>query len=87
MSDRIQRLRHPVEGFSKMNPTRESAPSDLVTAEPEQSKVLLENECTRVLEVRLKAGQVQAMHSHPDHLVYPLSAFRIKHIAADGSTS
>ena len=70
-----------------MEQTRDSATPDLVTAEPEQAKVLLENERIRVLEVRLGAGQAQAMHSHPDHLVYPLSAYRIKHIAADGSIS
>ena len=87
MSDRIQRLRHPVEGLSKMNANPDSEAPDLMTAEPEQAKVLLENERIRVLEVRLKAGQAQATHSHPDHLVYPLSAYRIKHIAADGSTS
>jgi hypothetical protein len=36
-----------------MNPTRDSAPSDLLTAEPEQAKIPLENERIRVLEVRL----------------------------------
>jgi len=70
-----------------MAPTCPSAPPDLVTAEPEQAKVLLENERIRVLEVTLGASRAQAMHSHPDHLVYSLSAYRIKHIAADGSTS
>jgi quercetin dioxygenase-like cupin family protein len=63
------------------------SPPDLVTAEPEQTRVLLENERIRVLDVRVGAGQKQRMHSHPDHLVYPLSAYRIKHIAKDGSTS
>ena len=70
-----------------MNANPDSEVPDLLAAEPEQAKVLLENERIRVLEVRLKAGQAQAMHSHPDHLVYPLSAYRIKHIAPDGSTS
>ena len=70
-----------------MNLTSDGAPPDLVAAEPEQAKVLLENERIRVLEVRLGAGKAQALHSHPDHLVYPLSAYRIKHIAANGETS
>jgi Mannose-6-phosphate isomerase len=35
-------------------------------------KVLLENDRVRVLEVRLKAGEKTAMHSHPAHLVYIL---------------
>jgi hypothetical protein len=64
-----------------------STPPDLVAAEPEQAKVLLENDRVRVLDVRVGVGRDQAMHSHPDHLVYPLSAYRVKHIAADGSTS
>jgi quercetin dioxygenase-like cupin family protein len=70
-----------VEGVDGMKPP------DLVTAEPKQAKVLLENERVRVLDVRVPAGQKQAMHSHPDHLVYSLSAYRVKHIAADGRTS
>ncbi len=60
---------------------------DIVTAEAGQVKILLENERVRVLEVRVGVGQKQAMHSHPDHLVYPLSAYQVKHIAADGYTS
>ena len=70
-----------------MKPTEQGTAPDLVTAEPEQTKVLLENERVRVLDVRVGAGQKQRTHSHPDHLVYPLSAYRIKHIAEDGSTS
>ena len=62
-------------------------PPDLVTAEPEQARILLENERVRVLDVRVPVRQKQAVHSHADHLVYPLSAYRVKHIAADGSTS
>jgi hypothetical protein len=61
-------------------------PPDLVAAEPEQAKVLLENDRVRVLDVRVGVGQKQAPHSHPDHLVYPLSAYRVKHIAADGTS-
>ena len=60
---------------------------DLVTAEPEQTTVLFENDRVRVLDVRFGAGQKQRMHSHPDHLVYPLTAYRIRHIAEDGGTA
>ena len=70
-----------------MKTAHQDNPPDLVTAEPEQTKVLLENERVRVLDVRVAAGQKQRMHSHPDHLVYPLSAYRMKHIAEDGSAS
>ena len=67
-----------------MKLTRGGTTPDLVTAEPEQAKVLLENERVRVLDVRVGVGQRQAMHSHPDHLIYALSAYRVKHTAADG---
>jgi len=67
--------------------TDRSTPPDLVIAEPRQARVLLENDRVRVLDVRVGVGQKQAMHMHPDHLVYPLSAYRVKHVAADGSTS
>ena len=70
-----------------MKPTHRDSPPDLVAAEPEQAQVLLENERVRVLDVRIGVGQKQALHSHPDHLVYPLSAYQVKHIAADGSTT
>src|SRR5687767_6081670 len=36
---------------------------------------------------RVGVGQKQAMHSHSDHPVYPLSGYRVKHIAVDGCTS
>ena len=70
-----------------MKLTRGGTTPDLVTAEPEQAKVLLENERVRVLDVRVGVGQRQAMHSHPDHLIYALSAYRVKHTAADGSAA
>src|SRR6266480_5150927 len=77
----------PCEEVSAMKGTNQGGSPDLLTVEPEQATVLLENERVRVLDVRVGAGQKQRMHSHPDHLVYPLSAYRIKHIAEDGSTS
>ena len=70
-----------------MKPIDQGLAPDLVTAEPGQAKVLLENERVRVLEVRVGVSQKQALHSHPDHLVYPLSAYRVKHIAVDGRTT
>jgi quercetin dioxygenase-like cupin family protein len=70
-----------------MKAGNQGSPPDLVTTEPEQTTVLFENDRVRVLDVRFGAGQKQRMHSHPDHLVYPLSAYRIRHIAEDGGTS
>ena len=58
---------------------------DLVAAEPGQVTVLFENKRLRVLEVRAPVGAKQAMHWHPDHIVYPLGAYRLNHIAQDGT--
>ena len=38
---------------------------DPVKTSPQYYKVLLENDQVRVLEYRLKAGEKEAMHSHP----------------------
>lgn len=42
---------------------------DAVSIAPDIYKVVLDNERVRILEVRMKAGQVSAMHSHPDTVV------------------
>lgn len=52
-----------------MKPTHRDTPPDLVTAEPEQAKVLLESERVRILDVRIGISRRQALHSHPDHFV------------------
>ena len=43
---------------------------DAVKVAPESYKVLLENDRVRVLEYRIKPGYKNAMHSHPDFLLY-----------------
>jgi quercetin dioxygenase-like cupin family protein len=49
-------------------------------------KVLLENDQVRVLEYRLKAGEKEAMHSHPAGVVYVLSGAKLKFSYPDGRT-
>jgi len=48
------------------------------------SKVIFENERVRVVELRLKPGKKEPMHSHPAHLVYVLSPTRMKMTSSDG---
>jgi len=50
-------------------------------------KVLLENDRVRVLEYQAKPGEKAAMHSHPDHLGYLLSAGKAKFTSADGKAA
>jgi hypothetical protein len=51
----------------------------------EKSKVLLDNDRVRVLELRLAPGEGEAMHSHPEYLVYVLSPATMRMTGADGS--
>ena len=52
----------------------------------ERSRVLLENDRVRVLELRLKPGEREPMHSHPEYLVYVLQPATMRMTAPDGST-
>ena len=53
---------------------------------PNTTKVLLENDRVRVLEVQQKPGEKLAMHSHPAYLVYSLSLGKAKFTSPDGKT-
>lgn len=57
---------------------------DQVKAAPESTKVLLDNERVRLLDVHLKAGGKLAKHSHPAYVGYGVSAAKIKLTTADG---
>ena len=59
---------------------------DPVKTSPQYYKVLLENDQVRVLEYRLKAGEKEAMHSHPAGVVYVLSGGKLKFSYPDGRT-
>jgi quercetin dioxygenase-like cupin family protein len=50
---------------------------DPVKTSPQYYKVLLENDQVLVLEYRLKAGEKEAMHSHPAGVVYVLSGAKL----------
>ena len=59
---------------------------DPVTTSPQYYKVLLENDQVRVLEYRLKPGEIESMHSHPAGVVYVLSGATLKFSYPDGRT-
>ena len=59
---------------------------DPVKTSPQYYKVLLENDQVLVLEYRLKAGEKEAMHSHPAGVVYVLSGAKLKFSFPDGRT-
>jgi quercetin dioxygenase-like cupin family protein len=52
----------------------------------EKSRVLLDNDRVRVLELRLPPGECEPMHSHPEYVVYVLSPATMRMTAADGNT-
>ncbi len=51
---------------------------------PAASKVRLENDRVRVMEVEMAPGEKIASHSHPDHVVYLLTDAKMKETFADG---
>ena len=59
---------------------------DLVEAAPKQTKVLVDNDKVRVLEVTIKKGDKIPMHSHPDMVVYTTKGGRVKWTLPDGKT-
>lgn len=78
--------RRILRGMNAMKTTDQDSPPNLVTGEPEQTGFAGERagSCPDVTSGR----RSEAAHAfNPDHLVYALSAYRIKHITEDGGTS
>ncbi|CAN5554954.1 hypothetical protein BH18VER2_BH18VER2_02730 [soil metagenome] len=57
---------------------------DPVKVSPQYYKVLIDNDEVRVLEVRIKPGEKEPMHSHPPGVIYALSEAKIKSTLPDG---
>jgi hypothetical protein len=54
--------------------------NDPVTTNPENYKVIFENEHVRVLEYKDKPGHMTTPHHHPNSVMYTLSSFdRVLH--------
>ena len=59
---------------------------DPVQVAPSNYKVLLENDQVRVLEMNLRAGETDEVHSHPAETVYFLSGGKAKIHLPNGET-
>ncbi len=60
---------------------------DPLPLNPENYKVIVENERVRVLDFRLRKGAKEASHSHPAHVVYVVEPFRIRFTFPDGHSA
>jgi len=56
---------------------------DPTETDPDNYKVILENDRVRVLEYRDKPGDRTSPHSHPDSVMYTLSSFERRLIHGD----
>lgn len=59
---------------------------DVMKAAPEHHKVLLDNDKVRVLEVRIKPGEKEAMHTHPATVHIELTPTKVKIGYPDGKS-
>jgi quercetin dioxygenase-like cupin family protein len=57
---------------------------DPVKVDPAHYKVLIDNASVRVLKVDYAAGAKSVMHQHPDSIVVPLTASKVKFNLPDG---
>jgi len=60
---------------------------DMVKVAPNNSKVLVDNDRVRVVEVTVKPGEKLPMHSHPPYIAYFVTAAKIKTTTADGKVT
>ena len=59
---------------------------DPVRASPNHYRTLLENEHVRVLEMTLRAGEKDQVHSHPSETVYFVKGSKVKILLESGET-
>jgi quercetin dioxygenase-like cupin family protein len=52
---------------------------------PDNYRVMLENDCVRAMDFRLRKGDTEALHRHPAHVLYVLEGFEIEFTFPDGS--
>jgi beta-alanine degradation protein BauB len=61
-------------------------PGALSSQESQKLAVKFENDRVRVLELRLKPGEAEGFHSHPQYMLYALTSYRVKNTAGDGTS-
>jgi quercetin dioxygenase-like cupin family protein len=59
---------------------------DPVKVSPEIYKAVVDNASVRVLRVSVPVGGKTAMHQHPDHIVIPLTAGKVRFTGPDGKS-
>jgi quercetin dioxygenase-like cupin family protein len=59
---------------------------DAVTADPAHYKVVFENASVRVLKIGYAPGAKSVMHQHPDSIVIPLAAAKVRFGLPDGKS-
>jgi len=60
---------------------------DMVKVAPKNTKVLVDNDQVRVIEVSLKPGDKLPMHSHPANVVYFVTGGKTKTTTGDGKVT
>ena len=76
-----------VTGSAVALASRAPIAQDPVQQSPEFYRILLENDEVRVLEYRLKPGQKEPMHSHPEGVVYGFNDSKIRVTSTDGKVT
>ena len=61
-------------------------PAAVLSGESQRLTVKFENDRVRVLELRLKPGEGEGFHAHPQYVLYALTNYRVKNTAADGTS-
>lgn len=60
---------------------------DMTKVAPKNTRVLLDNDQVRVIEVSLKPGETLPMHSHPANIVYFVTGGKTRTTMVDGKTT
>ena len=63
-----------------------SRPIPILAQDDQKLTVKFENNQVRVLELRLKPGEGEGFHAHPQYLLYALTDYRVKNTSADGTS-
>jgi len=63
-----------------------SRPILILAQDGQKLAVKFENNQVRVLELRLKPGEGEGFHAHPQYLLYALTDYRVKNTSADGTS-
>lgn len=77
----------PVFGGAVLGLVSSLAAQDPLPVYPDNYKVIVENDRVRVLDFMLRKGAKENSHSHPAHVVYVVSPFKIRFTFPDGRTA